>query len=311
MNDDDLSMDNIADPLMRVNRRMSIIGDRVKAVVKGESRGIYLHGRGGTGKTVKVISTLDEMKCEYEYFAGKITPGGLRELISNCVDRAVDVIVFDDVAVIMENKDAVQLLLAVLDGKPIKYQRAGQPLQTIEYHGGIIFISNEEVPKTKSLAAFQTRVRMMDYGPTDDELAAIMREWASGNGGPPHRGLDSTECMEVIEFLISESITRLAPLDLRLVRKCYSDYRMSKRGETENHWKVLVVSEIQQAVVAMNNPKENVQTREERLKSERDIARAIMKETESRAEQLKLWSERTGHDDRRFDRRKGEVVRGL
>ena len=141
------SANGAPDALSKINLRLSIIGDRVRAVVRRESRGMYLHGRGGTGKTTKVLATLEKLKVKHEYFAGKITPGGLREFLANCVERDIAVIVFDDVAALLDNKDAVQLLLAVLDGKPIRYQRQGKPPEFIKYNGGIIFISNEAVPE--------------------------------------------------------------------------------------------------------------------------------------------------------------------
>jgi hypothetical protein len=52
------------------------------------------------------------------------------------------------------------------------------------------------------------------------------------------------------------------------------------------------------------------QKQQERLKEEREIVREILREASKRAAQLKLWTERTGLDDRRSDRRKREVVNG-
>ena len=77
-----------------------------------------------------------------------------------------------------------------------------------------------------------------------------------------------------------------------LVRKCYSDYRMWKRDEVENHWTVLVISEIEQSVIAMESPRKEPRTRADRLAAEREIVRQILKEAPaSRIDQLKLWGE--------------------
>jgi hypothetical protein len=306
-------MDNADDPLTCINRRLSLIGDRTREVAAGDIPGLYLHGRGGTLKTTKVKDTLAALKIEYEYRTGVMTQGGLREFLADCAARKVPVIVFDDVAAMLEDKKAVQVLLAALGGQSITYQRQGQPPQTFRYEGGIIFISNEEIPNGKSLAALKTRIRVMDYSPGDDELGALMIDWAKNHDLPKAaRGLSREECVEVISFLIDESKKHGTALDLRLANKCYNDYRRWKQGETDNHWKVLVTSEIEQAVIAMKSeapPKPR--SRAERLAEEREIVRQILKESpDSRIEQLKLWHERTTHDDHRFDRRKREVKNG-
>ena len=309
----DSVLNNINDPLQRIRMRLSLIGDRVRQVIDREDKGMYLMGRGGTGKTTKVLEILKDEGINYDHYLGKITPAGLREYLGECVDRGIEVVVFDDVSAIFDNKDVVQTLLAALDGRPISYRRQGQQTKTIHCDFGIIFISNEDLPNKESLKAFKTRVRFCDYSPSDDEIAALMRNWAA-NGPLPH-GMTRAEVIEVIEFLITESFRINAPLDLRLIKKSCADYRSWKQDRAENHWHVLIISEIEHSIIAgVSKAPKKFKSRADRLNDERDIVRQILKETEidDRATQLKLWRERSGGlDDHRFDRRKREVRNDL
>ena len=241
-------LNNINDPLQRIRMRLSLIGDRVRQVIDREDKGMYILGRGGTGKTTKVIEVVKLEEIKYDHYLGKITAAGLREYLADCVVHGIEAVVFDDVAAIFDNKDVVQTLLAAMDGRPISYRRQGQPTQTIQCNFGIIFISNEELPNKESLKAFKTRVRFCDYSPSDDEIAALMRDWAEN--GPLPNGMTRAEMVEVIDFLITESVNRNVPLDLRLIKKSCEDYRAWKQNRTENHWHVLIISEIEHSIIA-------------------------------------------------------------
>ena len=303
-----------SDPLKSLMRRQDLIWDRVREVAHKERRGLYLHGRGGTGKTVKVTETLDELKVKYEITRAKLTPGGLREYIADCVGRGIEVIVFDDCGPLLEKHDNIALLQALLEGKSFSYHRQGQPRQQIEFKGGIIFISNDPLPEGKMAGSLKSRGRVLEYSPPDKELAAWMREWAAGRGGPPRRDLTIAETTEAIEFLIKQSEALEVPIDLRLVEKTYNDFWAYKHKKTKSHWHVLVMSEIQQNIIAATAKKSNeLESRDERLKRERAIVRDILtKVPNSRKEQVKLWLELVADGtERTFDRRKQEVKRGI
>ena len=296
----------IADPLTRLMTRLDLIWDRVREIAKHERRGLYLYGRGGTGKTVKVESTLDDFNVTYELTRAKLTIGGLRDYIADCVDRSIEVIVFDDCGPLLREKPNISLLQALLDGKPFVYIRQGQPPQSIDFQGGIIFISNDPMPEGQMAGSLKSRGRVVDYSPTDEELAAWMREWARGNGGPSRRDLTIAESTEAIEFLITNCLALHAPIDLRLADKTYGDYWAFKHGHTKSHWHVLVISEIRQSIIAATSMKP--ETAKERMDRERSIVRTIVGTTNNRDEQVKLWLEMLPDSSvRTFDRRKREI----
>ena len=59
--------------------------------------------------------------------------------------------------------------------------------------------------------SLKSRGRVLEYSPEDEELAAWMRKWAAGDGGPPRRGLSIDETKEAIELLITRSDALEAP----------------------------------------------------------------------------------------------------
>ena len=86
--------------------------------------------------------------------------------------------------------------------------------------------------------------------------------------------LTVAETTEAIGFLIAQSLAANVPIDLRLADKTYGDFWAYKHKKTKSHWHVLVVSEIQQNIIAATAKKSNeVETRDERLKKERAIVR--------------------------------------
>ena len=115
-------------PLESFQLKQTILIDRVVESIKGTSRGIYLHGQGGTGKTYTVERTLREYLDDNEWvvFRGKVTAGGIRTFIKQCETAGVQVILFDDVAAILKNQDAIAIIQAAWDGQVISYARQGQ-----------------------------------------------------------------------------------------------------------------------------------------------------------------------------------------
>lgn len=101
--------------LASFEKQLKVVKDRVRGIVYGQTNGLYLCGRPGTSKTFTVRSTLDSLlDVPYAYSTGHLTPLGLFDLISENRDR---VIVLDDVSAILQERVALQLLLASL-GNP-------------------------------------------------------------------------------------------------------------------------------------------------------------------------------------------------
>ena len=121
--------DNDRRALADLHSCLSVVRDRVRGVALGHHTGFYLFGRPGTGKTYNIRRTLEQDGVKYYYHHGHLTPMGLFELLEEHPDC---IIVLDDVAEILNQRIAVQILLAALGSQPgetgvriVKYQQAG------------------------------------------------------------------------------------------------------------------------------------------------------------------------------------------
>jgi hypothetical protein len=299
------------DPLFELNSRLTVIRDRVRGVAIGHHTGFYLFGRAGTSKTYTVKTTLDDLDCKYEYIDGHLTPMGLFDLIAMHHDR---VIVLDDVAQILADRKAMQILLAALGNQPddrhtriIKYRRQGKD-QTIRFTGGIIFISNLELHSQPLFEALKSRVHNLRYNPTDDQVAALMLVVARKGWPTENQKLAPDECVEVADFLIAESKRLNVRLDMRmLVDKAFPDFLQHREGDTEADWRDLVLSSLEQATVELTHTAATASTRQARKEEEHELIRELMVEFPEREQQVEAWIDRTGKSERAFYRRLREM----
>jgi len=296
------------DPLAELNRRLTVVRDRVRGVALGHSNGFYLHGPAGCAKTYTVIKTLEEEKCPYHYHDGHVTPMGLFDLLSQQHDR---VIVLDDVSEIFAQKVAQQILLAALGNAPdetgvriVKYRRQGVN-ETVHFTGGIIMVSNLELNSGPVLQALKSRVHYLRYSPTDEQIAAMMRAIAAKGW----HTLTPQECLEVADFLIAESTRLGSRLDLRhLVDKAFPDYLQHQNGEADTHWKDLIRTTLEEKLVDLKHtaPASKL-SRAETKDHEQALVREIVAQYETREDRAATWQEQTGKSERAFYRRLEEV----
>ncbi len=297
-----------SDPLAELNRRLTVVRDRVRGVALGHNNGFYLHGPAGCAKTYTVIKTLEEEKCPYHYHDGHVTAMGLFDLLAQQHDR---VIVLDDVSEIFAQKVAQQLLLAALGNAPdetgvriVKYRRQGVD-ETIHFTGGIIMVSNLELNSGPVLQALKSRVHYLRYTPTDEQIADMMRTIAAKGW----RTLKPEECMEVTDFLIGESKRLGSRLDLRhLVDKAFPDYLQHQNGEADTHWKDLIRTTLEEKLVDLTHtaPASKL-SRAETKEQEQALVREIVAEYQSKEERVAAWQEQSGKSERAFYRRLEEV----
>jgi hypothetical protein len=223
--------------------------------------------------------------------------------------------VLDDEGAILDNDVALQVLLAALEhprtldrGRVVKYRRQGREERTV-FRGGIICISNRELHDDDLLGAFKSRVHTLNYNPSDEQLGALMldiadRGWPSGRSNPE---ISPKETRDVAHYLIGEMLRLACPFDLRLlVNKALPDFQQWKDGEAECDWRDLVTASIEEHLVDVRHEAETPISREARKDGERAIVREIVLSHESRDEQLRAWTKRTGKSERAFYRRLAE-----
>jgi len=284
-------------PLDQLEEKLAVIRDRVRGVALGNHAGFYLHGRPGTSKTHTVLTTLDRENIPHRPTTGHLTPIGLFDLLS---DNPSGLIVLDDMAQILTQPIAVQLLLAALGNGPnkgdrsIEYNRSGQRRQ-IWFSGGIIMISNFEL----EVNAIKSRVHSVNYDPTDEQIAALIESLAEKGLS----GLTPKTCQRVAEHVLSECLRLDYRPEVRLfVDKAIQDYKLWKNCETETHWQDLISCAIQERATELQHGLRPI-GRTARIQTEKNLVAALVAKYETRAEQVAAWKEQTGKSKRAFYRR--------
>ncbi len=291
-----------------LKRQIMVVKDRVRGVVKGVYNGMYLYGRPGTSKSFTVCSTLDTLAVKYSFSKGHLTPIGLFDLISENRDR---VIVLDDVSAIFNQPIALQLLMAALgsrhDGSGVRHVRykTAKGDVVVDFTGGIICISNLPLDghHNEILGALNDRIFVINFEPSDNQIIALIESLASKGVG----GTTPKKCQTVCRFLINECKARDIRLSVRLfVDKAIKDFQLHEMGATETHWKDLIVSNLEQQLVELQHPTNDL-SRTEQVEAERRIALDIFLTFEERSERIENWKERTGKSQAAFYRRVKEL----
>lgn len=292
-------------------RQIKVVKDRVRGVVKGAFNGVYLYGRAGTAKTHTVCSTLDTLAVNYAYSNGHLTPIGLFDLISENRDRAI---VLDDVSAIFNQPIALQLLMAALgsrhDGSGVRYVRhkTANGDTVVDFTGGIICISNLPLKghHDEILSALNDRVFVINFEPSDEQIIALLEVLAS-NGVD---GVAPAKCKTVCRFLINECKARdIRPTVRLFVDKAIKDFQLHGMGACETHWKDLIVSNLEQQLIELQHPTNDL-SRIEQTEAECRIALDVFLTFETREERVEHWNQRTGKSQaalyRRFAKLKKE-----
>lgn len=214
--------------------------DLVRMCVARESQGCYIYGRPGTSKTHTIREHLDKHGHYFKYVAGHLTPIGLFREIEANKDA---IIVLDDVSALFDQAIAINILLSALSApKPgsnarnVSYIKANTQEQ-VAFTGSVIAISNLPMKQhTKgTIMALKSRCQVMNYEPTNEEMAAAIMELASQGID----GVEATECLMVARYLISEVDKRAKKesMSIRLfVDKAMKIYRSWKNRTITQHW---------------------------------------------------------------------------
>ena len=225
--------------------KVRLIRDRVVSVANGYQTGVYIVGRPGTSKSFTVKKELEQLGKPWVIKNARMTPMGLFEFLA---DHPEHVIVLDDITSLFKNEQALQILLAALDGQPgeprlVTYKSKDRD-ERISFTGSIIAISNIPLRHDPLARALGSRVVMLEHEPTDEETAAFIRDLASQG----HADLSPDECLEVAEFLITETRAMDQRLDLRHLTKAWQDYRQATHGDALTAWQDLVRSSLQKRI---------------------------------------------------------------
>lgn len=293
--------------LYELERRLTVVRDRIRGVATRQHTGFYLYGRPGTSKTYTVRTTLEAEDISYAYQNGHLTPKGLFETIQANNDR---VIVLDDVSTIFRNERARNILLAALGNQPgdtgvrLVTYRTSCCLEKVRFTGGIIAVSNLELHGNEVMEALKSRIHCLNYNPSDEQIIALLR-YISEQG---RSGLSPEECSEVCEYLLEECEERNVRPDVRLlVDKALKDFLLFKHGDAETHWRDLITTTLEEQLTALRHERQARRSRCEQMAHERQVAQEISAEYDTREERARAWAERTGKSEDAFYRRMREL----
>lgn len=289
-------------------RQIKVLKDRVRGVVYGQTNGVYIHGRPGTSKTYTVCSTLDKLAARYTYSNGHLTPIGLFDLLAEHRDK---IIVLDDVSAIFGQPIALQLLLAALGSphtgsrdRPVTYKTARET-RKISFSGGVVCISNLPLDGHHHavLAALKDRAFVINYEPTEEQIIALVMRLAEEGVGD----VSPDDAKMVATYLIAECASRGVRPSVRLfVDKALRDFMLFAAGQCETHWRDLVVSNLEQTLVELKHPTNDL-TRADQIEAERRMALDIHLSYATKAERLEAWKTRAGKSQAAYYRRLDEL----
>jgi hypothetical protein len=277
--------------------KLQIIRDRVGSVAHRYHTACYLVGRPGTSKTFTVRKELERLEEPWAYQNARMTPMGLFSFLA---EHPEHVIVLDDIGSLFKNDQAMQILLAALDGDPgqpriVRYKSKDKE-QTINFTGTVIAISNVPLRCDPLARALGSRIVMLEHEPTDDEMAAFIRHLAADG----YADLSPDECLEVAEFVISETREHDLRLDLRHLTKGWQDYRQAKHKRAKTSWQDLVRTSLLKLAREMLMP----MSKHEDIEQQRLLVIELMeKYPNDRKRQLAEWP----HSKSSFYDRKKEV----
>jgi hypothetical protein len=266
------------DSLQSFEQKLQLIRDRVASVVHRYHTAAYIVGRPGTSKTYTVREELERLEEPWVYQNARMTPMGLFGFIA---EHPEHIIVLDDIASLFKNDQAVQILLAALDGKPgeprtISYKSADVE-QKVLFTGSVIAISNVPLRSDPLARALGSRIVMLQHESTDDEIAAFVRHLALLR----FEDLSADECFEVSEFIIAETREFNLRLDLRHLTKAFQDFRQHKHGRSLTSWRDLVRTSLLKFAnesVILSSKKDEIELQRQKV---RDAIRSYPNDTQA------------------------------
>jgi hypothetical protein len=211
--------------LQTLDDKLKLVKDRVGAVVRGYDYGLYVYGAGGLGKSFSILGELQELKADFRQFNARMTAKGLFNALQNHSDG---VHLLEDMERIVNDRDAQGVLRSALWAQPgkdrvVTWTTATEPMR-FTFRGGIIMVANAPMKAMPELRALATRITVHKFEVTDGEMAAHMRQIASGGFARGPLTLEAEQCLEVCACLIRECHAANCPLDLRLLDNSCRDY---------------------------------------------------------------------------------------
>lgn len=253
--------------LASFERKLQLIRDRVRGGAEHYYTAAYLVGRPGTSKTYTVKEELGRLGVPFVVRNARMTPMGLFDFLH---EHPEHVVVLDDIASLFSQPAALQILMAALDGDPgqprkITYKSKDKDI-SFEFSGGVVAISNVPLRHDPLANAVASRVVQLEHEPSDDEIAAFMRQLSSAG----YKELSAERCREVVDFVVAETRNYDERLDLRHLTKAYEDRRQWEHGHAATAWQDLVRTSLKKMLFGSPKPLTKAEEIEEQRRKVKD-----------------------------------------
>jgi hypothetical protein len=290
-----------------LDHKLQFIRDRVQGVAEGYANGLILYGEGGTSKSYTVETTLKSLGKPYMLSNSRLTGRGLFDLLRDHPDL---VHVLEDVETLLADKNSLGVLRSALWGQTgedglqerLVFWHTARHREEVIFTGGVIMVANCPLDDIPQLRALKTRVPVIRFQPTNEEIAALMRDIARQGHRHGPDVLSPEHCLEVAEEIIARSRRLQRNLDLRLFVNACTDRVQFRNGASESHWRALLDSRVKERAVP---PAAEYEPRTVRKAREQALARSLL--NLGRQERLRAWEKATGKSEKALYRRLKEV----
>jgi len=220
----------------------------VDMVAHGISFGTLIEGRGGTGKTWRVINRLSDI--DYAYTDSFTTPQACYIWLYR--NRNKEVLIVDDVSGFMNNDKVLAFLkgglwevnnerrIHYMTTKPMQDELGNYVPNAFVITARMIIITNKLNKKNPHLNAVLTRVNYCNVEIDHEELMHILAQVAKKD----YPGLTLDERMEVYNFIKDNTSEANDDLNIRSLIKCFQHKHYSKKINDHDLWKKLAVISI-------------------------------------------------------------------
>jgi hypothetical protein len=277
-----------------LDAKVQLVRDPVRGVADGFSTGLYLWGEGGTSKSFTVDETLRALGKPYKSANSRVTGKGLFALLRDFPDV---VHVLEDVETLFGDPHAFGVLRSALWGQPGSGGRAerlvtwttGKERGEVVFTGGVVLVANRPLVDLPELRALATRITVLHFRPTNEEVAAKMRAIARGGHTHGDLTLSPDGCLEVADEVIARSQRLHRNLDLRLYVNACQDRLQWEAGAAETHWLDLLDSRMKErTTTGTARPDSRADRQARELGILRELAGL------PRADRLVAWQRATG-----------------